>query len=183
MVRSRLREAQFLDSDVLSEGEHSELTHYFKDLGDVPTISGNGGRLLRVSNDGQVLEFDGWEELYPESYSPPSGTINIDFSGGYSSPSADDVDFIFDIYYYMYNGDRVFMNSTDKGFNLILPPNPTMGDFVSFIDGGGYCASNNVTISGSGKKIMGSYSPYTVDENFESFDLVFYNDDSGWIKK
>jgi len=166
-----------------SATSHSDIIHTFADLVDVPTLSGNGGRTLRVKNDGTMLEFDGYEELYPRSYTPASGTLNISFDGGYSSPSADNVDFIFTIYYYMYNGDRVFMNSTDKGFYLVLPSNPKMGDFVSFIDGGGYCASNNVTISGSGNKIMGSYSPYVVDENFESFDLIFYNDDSGWIKK
>ena len=152
-------------------------------MGDVPTISGNGGKTLRVKNDGTVLEFDGWEELYPRTYTPPSGTLNINFSGGYSSPDPDEVDFIFTIYYYMYNGDKVFVNSTEEDFVLILPPSPTLGDFISIIDGGGYCASNNVTISGSGQKIMGSYSNYTIDENFESFDLVYYNENSGWIIK
>jgi len=184
MARSRLREDQVLDVEFLSEDEHSALDHYFADLADTPpTLSGYGGKLLRVKNDGTAIEYDNWTELYPRSYTPPSGTVNFNFSGGYSEPAADDVDFIFDIFYSIAKGDRVFVNSTDEDFMIILPLAPTMGDFVSLIDGGGYCASNNVTISGSGQKIMGSYSLYTVNENFSSFDLVYYNETSGWIIK
>jgi len=169
--------------DCLTEEEHANLTHYFTDLGDTPTLSGNGGKILRVKSDGTALEFDSWTEMYSQTYSPPSGTVDFSFSGGYSSPGSAEVDFIFAVVYNISNGDKIFLNSTDGAFEVVLPSSPSMGDFVSFIDGAGYCASNNVTISGSGQKIMGSYSNYVVDENYEAFDLVYYDLGNGWIKK
>lgn len=184
MARSRLRENQVEDTDFLSEDEYSTLDHYFADLADTPTtLSGHANRLLKVKNDGTSIDFDEWSELYPRAYTPPSGIVNFSFSGGYSPPESDEADLLFNIFYNISNGDRIFVNSVDEKFTVILPPSPSMGDFVSFIDGGGYCTSHNVTISGSGQKIMGSYSIYVIDENFESFDLIYYNEGSGWIRK
>ena len=184
MARSKLREDQFRDEDVLTEYEHSNTSHYFTNLADTPaTFSGFAGRGLRVKNDGSILEFESWDEMYPLAYSPPSGTLNVSFTGGYSEPAADDTDFIFSISYDIASGDRVFVNSKDKEFAVNLPSSPTMGDLVSFIDGGGNSASNNITISGSGHRIMGSYNNYVIDTNFESFDLLYYDTSSGWIVK
>lgn len=57
MARSRLRDAQFFDEDVLGEDEHSILTHYFKDLGDVDPLSGNAGKYLRVDALASGIEY------------------------------------------------------------------------------------------------------------------------------
>lgn len=81
-------------------------------------------------------------------------------------------------------GDKIFLDSLGGPFTIWMPSDLTMGDFVSFIDGAGYCGTNNVTISGSGEKIEGtSVSGILVEENYAAFDLVFYNSTSGWIIK
>lgn len=185
VARSKLREDQFRDEDVLTEDEHSNTQHYFSDLEDTPaTFSGFGGKTLRVKNDGTAVEFEEWSDLYPKVYIPPTGSgIGFDFTGGYTEPDYNEVDFIFDVVYNIASGDCVFVNSTDKEFAVILPLTPTIGDRVSFIDGGGYSSTNNITISGAGKKIMGSYDNYIIDTNFSSFDLLYYNELNGWITK
>lgn len=51
MARSFIFEDQVLDSDFVSEDEHThEVLHYFRDLADVPTYSGTGGDLLLISS-------------------------------------------------------------------------------------------------------------------------------------
>lgn len=57
MARSRLRDAQFFDEDVLAEDEHSVLTHYFKDLGDVDPLAGNAEKYLRVDALASGIEY------------------------------------------------------------------------------------------------------------------------------
>lgn len=57
MARSRLRENQILDEDLLTEGEHSNLVHYFRDLGDVDSLFGNAGKYLRVDALASGIEY------------------------------------------------------------------------------------------------------------------------------
>jgi hypothetical protein len=69
MARSRIREEQVLDIDFLSEEEHANTAHTFGALVDVPTLSGNEGKYLRVDSTASGIEYveseaytrtDGW---------------------------------------------------------------------------------------------------------------------------
>jgi len=81
------------------------------------------------------------------------------------------------------NGDRLLLDSSVAGFMVTMPGSPLMGDTVSFIDAAGGCELNNVTISGSGEKIMGSSQNFIIEENNASFDLIYYNSTYGWRLK
>ena len=81
------------------------------------------------------------------------------------------------------NGDKIFLNSGGGVFIITMPLSPSMGDTVSFIDGEGHCATNNITISGSGEKIMGLDESMDVNIDYATFGLVYYDSDDGWILK
>lgn len=57
MARSRLRENQVQDVDFLSEEEHTLVPHTFEGLSDVPTLSGNEGKYLRVDSTASGIEY------------------------------------------------------------------------------------------------------------------------------
>lgn len=57
MARSRIREEQVLDIDFLSEEEHANVSHKFANLDDVPTLSGNEGKYLRVDPTASGIEY------------------------------------------------------------------------------------------------------------------------------
>jgi len=82
-------------------------------------------------------------------------------------------------------GDRLILNTASDGSNgssydITLPASPSVGDTVSFIDGGGDCATTNVNVLRNGELIMGSASDLVIDTDSASFDLVYYNTTHGW---
>lgn len=81
--------------------------------------------------------------------------------------------------------DRLILNTSSDGsngtaFNVTLPASPSIGDTVSFLDGGGSCGTTNVTILRNGELIMGAASDLVVDTDNASFDLVYYSTPHGW---
>jgi len=83
--------------------------------------------------------------------------------------------------YTLVAGDRIVLDTRDSALSLTLPASPTFSDEVSIIDGTNYAATNNVTISGNGKKILASDSDFVINIDRASIDLMFYNDSQGWI--
>jgi len=71
-------------------------------------------------------------------------------------------------------------NTTGGGFTVTLPPTPSKGDVVRFFDIASTFDSNNLTIARNGKPIMGDSSDMTVSTEGAAFDLVFYDNSSGW---
>ena len=83
--------------------------------------------------------------------------------------------------YTLVAGDRIVLDTRDSALSLTLPASPTFSDEVSIIDGTNYAATNNVTVSGNGKKILASDSDFVINIDRASIDLMFYNDSQGWI--
>ena len=83
--------------------------------------------------------------------------------------------------YTLVAGDRIVLDTRDSALSLTLPASPTFSDEVSIMDGTNYAATNNVTISGNGKKILASDSDFVINIDRASIDLMFYNDSQGWI--
>jgi len=57
MARSKFGEQQIKDIDVLTESEHESTAHYFEDLIDTTTLSGNCGKYIRVDENSNVLVY------------------------------------------------------------------------------------------------------------------------------
>ncbi len=83
--------------------------------------------------------------------------------------------------YTLVAGDRIVLDTRDSALSLTLPASPTFSDEVSILDGTNYAATNNVTVSGNGKKILASDSDFVINIDRASIDLMFYNDSQGWI--
>ncbi len=83
--------------------------------------------------------------------------------------------------YTLVAGDRIVLDTRDSALSLTLPASPTFSDEVSIMDGTNYAATNNVTVSGNGKKILASDSDFVINIDRASIDLMFYNDSQGWI--
>ena len=83
--------------------------------------------------------------------------------------------------YTLVAGDRIVLDTRDSALSLTLPASPTFSDEVSIIDGTNYAATNNVTVSGNGKKILASDSDFVINIDRASIDFMFYNDSQGWI--
>jgi len=155
MARSKLRENQVQDVDFLSEAEHATTSHTFGALTDVPALSGNEGKYLRIDSTASGIEY-----------------VTIDDSVGIWKKISSD--------YTASVGDNLFLDSTVAGIVITMPSNPVMGSAVAFIDGEGNCATNNITISGAGAKIMGLDENFIVDVDSAEFNLVYYESDDGW---
>ena len=83
--------------------------------------------------------------------------------------------------YTLVAGDRIVLDTRDSALSLTLPASPTFSDEVSIIDGTNYAATNNVIVSGNGKKILASDSDFVINIDRASIELMFYNDSQGWI--
>jgi hypothetical protein len=80
------------------------------------------------------------------------------------------------------NGDRLVIDTTSTPLTVILPASPTVGQSVSFIDGGGNngFASNSLTISRNGSKINKLTADLTVSTQGAAFTLVYSGSNRGW---
>ena len=66
------------------------------------------------------------------------------------------------------------------GMIITLPVAPIAGDTITFIDAVGTAGSTNFTIARNGKPIQSLSEDLIVDVASASFDLVFYNNVTGW---
>jgi len=157
MPRSEIRENQVKDADFLSPYEHEhETDHYFIREVDTPaTFSGAEGKYLRVTASGTGLEFISASDI-SETWTEVSSN------------------------YTAFVGDNLMLDSTVSGLSVTLPSSPSLGDKVKFIDGPGNCATNPVTVSGAGEKVLGSTEPLSIDTDDAHLVLVYYNSTYGW---
>jgi len=79
------------------------------------------------------------------------------------------------------NNSKNIVDCSGSALSLNMPGSPTLGDEVRVIDGTASAASNNITISGNGKKIQGDSSDFIIDINRAAVGFVFYNDSNGWL--
>jgi hypothetical protein len=79
------------------------------------------------------------------------------------------------------NRDRVMLDSTGGAYTITMPANPTLGWTVAFLDAGGLCGTNNVTVGRNGKNIQGIAQDMTIDTDEASFEMIYYNTSRGWV--
>ena len=80
------------------------------------------------------------------------------------------------------NGDQLVIDTTAGAMTVILPASPSVGDKVSFIDGGsnnGF-ASYSLTIGRNGSKINKLTADLTVSTQGAAFTLVYTGSNRGW---
>ena len=65
---------------------------------------------------------------------------------------------------------------------LTLPVSPALNDVVSVSDATGNAGTNNVTVNGNGKNVIGD-TTLTLDINWSAATIVFINATIGWIFK
>ena len=70
-------------------------------------------------------------------------------------------------------GHRYGVDTTSNAVTITLPSSPSTGDAIYFIDFGGMYSTNNLTIAGNGKTIMGQNEDLVVTVNNESFGLAY----------
>ena len=81
------------------------------------------------------------------------------------------------------NGDQIFVDTSSSAVTITLPASPAVGNEVHFIDSKLSFNSNNLTIGRNSQPINGATSDLVVNENGESFTLVYANAVKGWIFK
>jgi hypothetical protein len=118
MARSRLRENQLRDEDILTEAEYAALNAWTTVTGTHTVVSG---------------------------------------------------------------GQNLFVDTTGSAFTVTLYDNPGAGQQATFVDTGGYCNTNNATISGGAEKLNGENQYLYLNEDYGSFTLVYGGTNSGWV--
>jgi len=81
------------------------------------------------------------------------------------------------------NGDQIFVDTSSTAVTITLPASPAVGNEVHFIDSKLNFNSNNLTIGRNLQPINGATSDLVINENGESFTLVYANSTKGWIFK
>jgi hypothetical protein len=67
-----------------------------------------------------------------------------------------------------------------EGMIITLPVAPVAGDMITFLDAAGTAGTTNFTIARNGKNIQSLAEDLIVNVASASFDLVFYNNVTGW---
>ena len=80
------------------------------------------------------------------------------------------------------SGDQLVVDTTSGVVTITLPTSPSVGDSVSFIDGGGNngFASYSLTIGRNGSKINKLTADLTVSTQGAAFTLVYTGSNRGW---
>ena len=81
------------------------------------------------------------------------------------------------------NGDQILVDTAAAAVTITLPSSPAIGNEVHFVDSKMSFNSNNLTIGRNSSNINGSASDLVVNENGESFTLVYANSTKGWVYK
>ena len=105
-----------------------------------------------------------FESYNGSAWVPLGGLQNVDVNTTYSAGSF----------------QTCWCNTTGGGFTVTLPASPSKGDQIRFVDVAKTFDSNNLTIARNGKPIMGDSSDMTVATEGAAFDLIFYDNSSGW---
>ena len=75
--------------------------------------------------------------------------------------------------------EYIYGDSTNGSFTITLPDNPANGDVIKILDVAGSFNTNNVTVNGNGKNIMGD-STATLDISNAEYELIFVGPNNEW---
>ena len=78
-------------------------------------------------------------------------------------------------------GDYVLVDTSGGAVTVTLPATPSLGDTIRLVDGSGSFSTNNLTISPNGEKIAGATGDQVTTQNRASFELVYFDQDNGWV--
>ncbi len=74
-----------------------------------------------------------------------------------------------------------FVNvSQVTSLNMILPPNPKLGDTIKIVDVASQFCQKNVYLRRNDKKVMGQADDFKIDSGNISVSIVFSNEEFGW---
>ena len=157
----------------------------------VSITSGQNFKIKVKSSGGSVLEavsIDAINQRVGIFNSAPSATLDVSgsaiFSGDVTLTSGNLKTFwaTKTSNYTAVNGDRLVIDTTSGAFTVNLPASPSVGNTISFIDGGdnnGF-ASNSLTIGRNGSKINKLTADLTVSTQGAAFTLVYTGSNRGW---
>ena len=74
----------------------------------------------------------------------------------------------------------VMVDTLGGTFTVTLPASPVQGDRIRFIDYKKNCDTAALTIGRNGKPIMGDSADMTVSTEGAAFELMFWDNTSGW---
>jgi hypothetical protein len=83
----------------------------------------------------------------------------------------------------MNSNEGALINSATGPFTITLPAAPAVGDRVAFMDIGGFCQTNIVTISRNGLNIQGQAQNLDLDISGGAFELLYTGATRGWTLK
>jgi len=165
MARSRIHESQVVDTDFLSEDEHTTTDH--------STVSGVPRSIVELNDtplsydDGKYLKStaSGTEWATVSGSSTAAGGISWTIVSGTSVNCVKDTGYLVD--------------ATNNDVLLHLPTSPSEGDTVGFCDFKNMAETNTITISGS-NNIEGESATLNLNVNGAGFDLVYTDSERGW---
>ena len=73
-----------------------------------------------------------------------------------------------------------WVNTTAGPITITLPPSPTKGAHIRFLDVANNFDTSNLTIATNGHRIMGGTENLTVDTEGAAFDMFYYDVTAGW---
>lgn len=76
--------------------------------------------------------------------------------------------------------DALLVDTSFSAFTITLPPNPLIGETISFIDYAGTFGTNNLTFDRNGQLILSTSTDLIVDVTYAANTLVYSDVSSGW---
>jgi hypothetical protein len=77
--------------------------------------------------------------------------------------------------------DEIRGDTSGGAFTLLLPPSPTSGQRVRFLDKKGSWFTNNLTVDRNGQKIRGAAANFALAVNYGNAEFVFTDSTDGWL--
>lgn len=77
-------------------------------------------------------------------------------------------------------GELLWIDTTSNAITVTLPPNPSEGATIRFVDVSRNFDVNALTIDRNSRLIQGDADNMTVNTPGAAFDLVYYNETFGW---
>lgn len=81
----------------------------------------------------------------------------------------------------LYSFTQIHANTATSSFSLLLPQNPSEGDFIKILDVKSVFDGNPLYIKSNGKKIEGTTTDITLDVNGAIVDFIYSGDEDGWL--
>lgn len=79
--------------------------------------------------------------------------------------------------------EHIILDTTGGSKGVSLPTNPTFGDEIRVVDGGGNAQFDTISIFHNGHNVEGqSGQTIILNQNYGSIRMVYYNSTTGWIR-